>query len=72
MQNIQEYLTEQDLVINFGIPEGKEKSKVIGYWIRDGLKYFDLSGQRVFKRKDVVSFLDKKYDEQHSQRSFSG
>jgi hypothetical protein len=56
-------LSETMLTQDFlGMPKTKSgKNRVISSWIRQGLKYVEVSGQRYFFEGDLVDFFWKKY-----------
>ena len=36
---------------------GKDHSPTIGYWIKGGLRYIDVSGRRFFWEHEVIEFF---------------
>ena len=77
-KDLQEIVPESVLIKYFGLPKTKfkeskpksgksrpkpEKSRTISSWIRQGLKYFEISGYRFFLKADLLDFLWKKYKE---------
>ena len=49
--------SEKDLCERFGLRMGKDHSPTIGYWIKGGLRYIDVSGRRFFWEHEVIEFF---------------
>ena len=55
--NLEQLWSEKDLCERFGIRMGKGHSLTIGYWIKGGLKYIEISGRRFFWEHDIIEFM---------------
>ena len=67
--NLEQLWSEKDLCERFGIRMGKSHSLTIGYWIRGGLKYIEISGRRFFWEHDIIEFM---LNRQQRQRETQG
>ncbi len=58
-QSINQILSEGMILRDFlGLPQTKSgKSRIISSWVRQGLKYVGVSGQRYFFEQDLVDFF---------------
>jgi len=64
-KKLQEILPEEIVIESFGIKEPESgkfgKSRILSGWIRQGLKYFELSDKRYFLETDLLDFLWSEY-----------
>lgn len=59
---IQDILPEAVIIREFCLPVTKSgRSRIISAWIRQGLKYFKVSGSRYVLKDDLLAFLWGKY-----------
>jgi hypothetical protein len=62
-QSISNILSEVMILRDFlGLPQTKSgKSRIVSSWVRQGLKYTKVSGQRYFFEQDLIDFFWGKY-----------
>lgn len=65
--HIPEILSEQDLIVRLGLREGVSRSREVSAWMQKGLKCVKLSGTRYFRKKDILNFFDKLFEEQQKR-----
>ncbi len=56
-ESLDDLWSEKDLCERLGLRMGKGHSVVLGYWIRGGLKYVEISGRRFFWEQDIIAFM---------------
>jgi hypothetical protein len=61
---LQDILPEAVIIKEYGLPVPKSgRSRVISSWIRQGLKYFEISDVRFVLKDDLLDFLWQKHQE---------
>lgn len=64
-QNIKEVWTEKELAERLGLPinPATGRSKILGNWVRGGLKCAEKSGRRFYSEADIINYLCQSRDE---------
>ena len=61
-KTIQDILPESVIIRELYLPVTKSgRSRIVSSWIREGLKYFEISGNRYVLKDDLLAFLWDKY-----------